>query len=87
MLFKEEDTVAEEESLGTVDVWQMRHYSWPMLRILTRASVEQLELHHYLKTQLASGHWSVLRAVPHVEPDGKLSTHRFDLYGRSTHVA
>jgi hypothetical protein len=82
MRFQVDDAIEQEESLGTVDVWQLRHYRRPFLRILTRSSVAELELNYYLRTRLATGHWAVLRAVLHVQPDGALSTHCFDVYGR-----
>ena len=70
-----------ERFLGTVDVRELHELHWPILRLLSRSFVEQLELRRYKRQLLASGQWDRIRAVPHRDRSGQLSPHRFDLYG------
>jgi hypothetical protein len=75
------DTQAEE-LIGTVNVWDLRRFCWPILRIFARRVVDDLELGRYLKDLLATGRWDEVRVVPHRNADGSLSDHVFDTYGR-----
>jgi hypothetical protein len=83
MLLKTEDTQEQEQPLGTVDVWALQHYHWPILRVFARSYFDNLELNYYLKSLLTTGHWTVLRVAPHIDADGVRSAHRFDVYGRA----
>jgi hypothetical protein len=72
-----------EECIGTVNVWDLHHFSAPIQRIFARRSIDRLELQHYVSALLATHRWDVVRAVPHSEADGHLSDHVYDLFGRS----
>lgn len=75
-------TQVAEEFIGTVDVWQLNQARQPIMRALTPAYVDQLELRRYLKDLLRTGAWRSVRAVPHSDPLHPYG-HLFDVYGRS----
>jgi hypothetical protein len=68
--------------IGTVNVWRLRHFRWPILRIFARDSVHHLELAHYMNDLLKTGSWDMVRVAPHRGDDGRLSDHLYDVYGR-----
>jgi hypothetical protein len=71
-----------EERIGTVDVWQLPdRLRWPIMRILSRRFVEELELGRYIRGLLATRRWSIVRVAPHADEQGIPSTHVFDVYG------
>ena len=70
-----------EHFLGTVDVRDLHEFNWPILRLLSRSFVERLELQRYKRRLLASQQWDRIRAVPHRDGAGKVSSHTFELYG------
>jgi hypothetical protein len=76
-------TDSAEERIGTVDIWQLHHFRVPIQRIFARHAIDRLELDHYLSDLLATQRWDVVRAVPHLDEEGRPSDHVFDLYGRS----
>ena len=69
-----------EEFVGTVDVWQLREMRWPIMRLLARRYVNELELHRYLARLLSTGRWSNGHAVPHPHAHDP-EQHLFDVYG------
>jgi hypothetical protein len=72
----------QEELIGTVDVWELRSgIRWMIMRALARHFVEEVELGRYMRGLLATRRWSVVRVVPHINPQGLPSTHVFDVYG------
>jgi hypothetical protein len=74
-------THPQEEFIGTVDVWALRHTRWPLMNMLARRFVDTRELCAYERDLLASGRWAVVRTEPHVGDAGAASTHVFDVYG------
>lgn len=70
----------DEEFIGTVDVWQLRQLRWPVMRILARHFVEELELGRYMRRLLATGEWSAVRVQPRPNP-AQAETHVYDVYG------
>jgi hypothetical protein len=73
--------VPQEQLIGTVDVWKLRHFRWPFMRALCRQYVERRELQHYEHELLATRRWTVVRCVPHPGERGAPSAHIFDVYG------
>jgi hypothetical protein len=80
----EEVAVHQEEFIGSVDVWELRHFRWPFMRALCRRYVELRELRHYERELLATQRWALVRCVPHPDRDGDASSHVFDVYGVAT---
>jgi hypothetical protein len=75
-------TAMQEEFIGTVDVWELKSgIRWMITRLFSRHFVEEVELGRYLRSLLATRRWSVVRVVPHSNPQGLPSTHVFDVYG------
>jgi hypothetical protein len=70
-----------EHFLGTVDVRHLHEFDWPIVRLLNRSFVERLELQRFKRQLLTSHQYDRIRAVPHRDGEGKLSTHTFELYG------
>jgi hypothetical protein len=74
-----------EEFIGTVNVRQLRSgIRWMIMRAFAPHFVEEVELGRYLRGLLATRRWSVVRVVPHTNPEGSPSTHVFDVYGMPT---
>jgi hypothetical protein len=72
----------QEEFIGTVDVWDLKSgIRWMIMRVFARHFVEEVELGRYLRGLLATRRWSVVRVVPHINPQGLPSRHVFDVYG------
>ena len=69
-----------EEFIETVDVWHLRHYRMPILRVLAPDFTGHMELGGYLKRVLATGRWRWVRIVPHRDPSHPYP-HLFDVYG------
>jgi hypothetical protein len=74
-------TPTAEEFIGTVNVWQLRHFRAPIQRIFARHAIDHLELDYYLRDLLSTKRWDVIRAAPHPNEDGRVSDHIYDLYG------
>ena len=70
-----------EQFIGSIDVWELRHFRWPFMRALCRRYVELRELQHYEHELLATQQWARVRCVPHPDGGGKASQHVFDVYG------
>jgi hypothetical protein len=70
-----------DEFIETVDVWALRSLRWPVMRVLSRHFVEELELRRYERGLLATGRWTLVRVSPHRGDAGVASTHVFDVYG------
>ncbi|MDQ6673981.1 MAG: hypothetical protein M3069_25090 [Chloroflexota bacterium] len=71
-----------EERIEIVDIWQLRNgLRWPIMRVLARRFVEEVELGRYMRALLATRRWSVVRVVPRADERGLPSTHVFDVYG------
>jgi hypothetical protein len=75
-------TESGEQFIGTVDTWKLRQFRWPILQLLSRRFVYEMELGRYMKGLLATGRWDEVRVVPHCQAGGRLSDHVFDVYGR-----
>jgi hypothetical protein len=72
----------QEELIGTVDVWELKSgIRWMIMRAFARRFVEEVELGRYMRELLKTRQWSVVRVVPHINPQGLPSTHVFDVYG------
>ena len=71
----------QEEFIGTVDVWELRHYRWPFMRALCRRYVELHELQHYEHELLATQRWTLVRCVPQANAGGNVPSHIFNVYG------
>ena len=74
----------QEQLIGTVDVWELSHVRWPVMRALCRRYVELHELRQYQRHLLATQRWALVRCVPHRGERGIASTHVFDVYGVET---
>jgi hypothetical protein len=74
-------SAGQEVLVGTVDIGQLREIRWPIMRLLARRYVEEMEMGRYMRTLLATGHWAVVLMVPHKTLQGTPSTHVFDVYG------
>jgi hypothetical protein len=74
-------SVAEEVRIGSVDVWQLHRFKWPLVRVLARRAVDHLELTRYLRDLLSTQRWDTVRAIPHLEADGHPSEHVYDIFG------
>jgi hypothetical protein len=72
-----------EQHIGTVDIWDLHHFNAPIQRLFARHAIDRLELNHYLRDLLATRRWDVVRVVPHLDDDGRVSDHLYDLYGQS----
>jgi hypothetical protein len=72
---------AQEEHIGSVNVWELHQFNWPILRVFARHSVDHLELARYLRGLLATGRWDLVRAIPVDTVDGHPSDHVFEIYG------
>ena len=70
-----------EHFLGTVDVRHLHEFDWPIVRLLNRSFVERLELQRFKRRLLTSHEYDRIRAVPHRDGEGNVSTHTFELYG------
>ena len=78
------DSVLVEELIGIVDAGQLHEVRWPLVRLLARRYVEDLEMGGYVRRLLASHRWAMVRLVPHTTEQGEPSTHVFDVYGTPT---
>jgi len=74
-------SVTEEMPIGSVDVWELHQYKWPILRVVARRAVDHLELTRYMRDLLSTQRWDRVRAVPHREADGRRSEHVYDIFG------
>jgi hypothetical protein len=73
-------SASRDEYLGQVDVHDLSHYRWPIIRAVAGRFVDRLELRQYQQQLLNSGKWQAIRAEPHRDEAGVLSSHVFDLY-------
>ena len=74
------ESTSRDEYLGQVDVRDLSHYRWPIIRAVASRFVDHLELRQYQRQLLSSGKWKVVRAEPHRDEAGVMSMHVFDLY-------
>jgi hypothetical protein len=72
---------ATERFLEAVDVRDLHEFDWPIVRLVSPSFVEHLELQRYKRRLLDSQRWDRIRAVPHRDAAGNVSSHRFELYG------
>jgi hypothetical protein len=70
-----------EELIGTVDIRHLHETRWPIMRLLARRYVEEMEMGRYLRRLLATRQWAVVRMVPRTTAQGVPSTRVFDVYG------
>jgi hypothetical protein len=64
-------SVADEMRIGSVDVWELHQYKWPIVRLFARRAVDRLELRRYMRDLLSTKRWDRVRAIPHREADGR----------------
>ena len=74
-------SVADEMYIGSVDVWELHEFRWPIVRLCARRAVDRLELRRYMRDLLSTRRWDRVRAVPHREADGRPSEHIYDVFG------
>jgi hypothetical protein len=80
------ESISRDRYLGQVDVRDLSHYQWPIIRAVAGRFVDRLELRQHQRQLLKSGRWKAIRAEPHRDEAGQLSPHVFDLYGsNATH--
>jgi hypothetical protein len=79
-------SIAAEVHIGSVDVWRLHQFNWPILRIVAHHAVDHLELARYLRDLLSTRRWDSVRAVPHREDDGSESDHVYDVFGHPTQL-
>ena len=80
-MYNKVDSTTRAEYLGQVDVRNLNHYRWPLIRAVASAFVDRMELLRHQRQLLRSGDWKVIRAEPVRDEAGVASTHVFDLYG------
>ena len=68
------------ELVATIDVRDLQSLRWGPLRAMFPTFVEEIELARYLKTLLATERCQAVHIEPHRGPDGRPSTHVFDVY-------
>jgi hypothetical protein len=78
-------SAGQEELIGTVDIGQLHETRWPIMRVLARRFVEEMETGRYIRTLLATQQWAVVRMVPRKTFKGVPSTRVFDVYGVPAH--
>jgi hypothetical protein len=66
--------------LATVDVRELSTLRWGPMRLMFRSFVEEIELARYLKTLLSGSENRPVTIEPHRGPDGRPSTHVFDVF-------
>ena len=66
--------------LATVDVRELSTLRWGPLRLMFRSFAEEIELGRYLKTLLSGAENHLVAIEPHRGPDGRPSTHVFDVF-------
>ena len=74
-------SVTEEMPIGSVDVWELHHFKWPIVRLFARRAVDRLELRRYRRVLLSTRRCDRVRAVPHREAGSRLSEHIYDFFG------
>jgi hypothetical protein len=73
----ERSTVASD-LIETLDVRDLNTLRWGFIRAMFPGFAEEVELGRHLRTLLKT-ELRAVRIEPHREPDGKLSTHVFDI--------
>jgi hypothetical protein len=73
-------TTVSGQLLATVDVRELNTLRWGPLRVMFPRFAEEVELGRFLKRQLKECQCTAIRIESHPEPDGRPSTHIFDLY-------
>jgi hypothetical protein len=68
------------ELVTTVDVRELHGNRWGIMRQIIPRFVEEVELGRYLRTLLTSSQYGAVRVERHRDPDGRPSTHIFDVY-------
>jgi hypothetical protein len=66
--------------LTSVDVRELNTLRWGPLRAMFPKFVEEIELARYLRRLLANSECRTVQIEPHCEPDGRRSTHVFDVF-------
>ena len=74
-------SIAEEVRIGSVDVWELHQFKWPIVRLFARRAVDHLELTRHMRNLLSTQRWDRVRAIPHREADGRRSEHVYDIFG------
>jgi hypothetical protein len=69
--------------LATVDVRELNTVKWGPFRAMFPHFVEEIELGRYLRTLLATDQCHAVEVQLHRDPDGRRSTHVFDIYRRN----
>ena len=69
-----------DELVETIDVRDLHSIRWGFMRTMFPRFVDDIELGRFLRTILATGHYSAVRVEPCRGSDGKPSTHVFDVY-------
>ncbi len=67
------------ELVATIDVRELQSLKWGPLRAMFPTFVEEIELARYLKTLLVGERCQAVHIAPHRGPDGRPSTHVFDV--------
>jgi hypothetical protein len=73
-------TSSREQLVTTIDVRELHAIRWGIMRQMFPKFVEEIELGRYLRELLTSGHYGAVRVEPHQGPDGRPSTHIFDVF-------
>jgi hypothetical protein len=66
--------------LATIDVRELNTLRWGPLRQMFPRFVEEIELARYLKKLLVTERCRAVQVEPHRDPDGRPSTHIFDVF-------
>jgi hypothetical protein len=74
--------LSDEQFIAHVDTTLLHHLRLPILGILARHYVEQLELRYFLDELLATGTWFSVRAVPNRSRADDAPS-EFDVFGRA----
>ena len=73
-------TSSREQLVTTIDVRELHAIRWGIMRQMFPKFVEEVELGRHLSELRTSGHYGAVRVEPHQGPDGRLSTHIFDVF-------
>ncbi len=73
-------TPRNEELVTTIDVRELHGIRWEIMRQMFPKFVEDVELGRHLSELLISGHYGAVGVEPHQGPDGRPSTHIFDVF-------
>ena len=72
-------TLTSKELVTTIDVRELHGIRWGIMRQMFPKFVEEVELGRYLRELLTTSHCGAVHVQPHQGPDGRPSTHIFDV--------